>query len=131
MKKIISSLLCICLLCLVATLSVNAEENSALSKNEVNSVQPRSIMHLSHTAADDKLPISVTFVYGYQESTNQIISIDTAYVSYYNPAVIEECYVQKDNGYGWYSNYEGFYAIVSYKYRGANTYNVCTVDWFF
>lgn len=121
--------MCLCLiLCLTVSFSSNAEVNTTHSKNEINLVQPHSIMHLSHTVTDDKVPVSVTFVYGYQESTNQIFGIDRAYISAYNTAVIEDCYV---NDWGWYSEYEGFYASVSYKWRGYSYYNTRTVSWFF
>lgn len=130
MKKIVSfvitSLFCACL-CFVNVNPVYAMDENFSSEKE-DAVSTRSIMHPSREIKCDDAPIWVTFVYGYQESTDEIIALDRAYISRYDSSVYSDV---KIHDYGVYSGFVGFYAFVSCKYRWDDSYYSATASWYF
>lgn len=130
MKKIVSfvitSLFCACL-CFVNVNPVYAMDENFSSEKE-NEVSTRSIMHPSREIKCDDVPVWVTFVYGYQESTDEIIALDRAYISRYDSSVFSDVKMRE---YGVYSGFTGFYAHISYKYRWDDSYHLANASWDF
>jgi len=81
-------------------------------------IEPRTILHLTKAKYNSNGTIEVRINYSIQDSSGQVIGVQSAYISYYDPARYRAVKVMNYGISGGSSN--SMYVTVSYQYINDN-----------
>ena len=93
MKKALSFVLSFALCISMSFVTLAAPIANINALENTTSVAPRSILHLVATGTNQKGTIKVAVAYSLNDSTNEIVGIQSAYISEYSPALYQKVWV--------------------------------------